>query len=313
MKHARSLMMALLAVTAAVAGQADTLIVDGTTYRDVYVRQSESLFYVQLPDSGTVLTVPKTNVAPGSLSLSAEPAEREALLARWKEANAKRHGETAPSAPARALSPIQSTFTQQPGPPAREPARVLRLSGEASAGLAPRDSKYVTDGRVPYIKLNDVRMGDALKAILRGMNLDYRVQGDVIFISSPERLRTEAWEALETRVYQINNAGADSLPKVVLRSPGGVAGYGPNAGSYGGQRGMYGGAYGGNNMAMGGMGYSGGGYGMGMNGGYGGRMGAYGGQDVTAISNISDLFSNIDDRIVGESPARIGGEDLLIR
>jgi hypothetical protein len=28
---------------------------------------------------------------------------------------------------------------------------------------------------------------------------------------------------------------------------------------------------------------------------------------VTATSNVSELFSNIDDRMVGEAPATIGG------
>nr|HPO14734.1 hypothetical protein [Candidatus Hydrogenedentota bacterium] len=50
-----------------------------------------------------------------------------------------------------------------------------------------------------------------------------------------------------------------------------------------------------------------GGYGGGM-GGYGGMRGGYGGggMDVTAVSNISSLFSRYPDQMVGEPPADIG-------
>ncbi len=124
------------------------------------------------------------------------------------------------------------------------------------------------------------------------------------------------------RVQQVS-LGGDALPKIVLRNPplrhaptgmqrpntmmrqpqqqfGGGMGTGtrgmPGTGGMGtGMRGMPG------TGGMAGMG------GMGMPG-MGGMMPGMGGmamRDVTVISNISDLFSNIDDRLVGEPLAEI--------
>jgi len=74
--------------------------------------------------------------------------------------------------------------------------------------------------------------------------------------------------------------GGDSLPKVVLKNPPASS-----AGSYTGGRRMN--------------------YGMNASPRYGGMRGMQGGyapmfRDVTIISNISELFSTIDDRIIGE-------------
>ncbi len=158
---------------------------------------------------------------------------------------------------------------------------------------------------VPYVKLQDVRLRDALDATLRPMGLGYEVHDGYVFVSTPERLRTEVSEPLQSRAYQLRNGGSDTLPKIVLRNPAQVYG----GGGYGGARGQYGaGGYGGYGGARGqyGAGGYGGGYGGG-GGGYGGYGGGMrGGPDVTAISNISDLFTTIDDRQVGEPPAVIG-------
>ena len=183
-------------------------------------------------------------------------------------------------------------------------------------------------GRVTYeyIKLEDVRLRDALDSLLRPLGLDYEVREGYVYISSIEKLRKETFEDTETRVYDVSGFGATTPPKIVLRSPAPVAnpayGYSGNSGGYGGgyasqtrsrqvSRGGYGGGgFGGGGFGGGGNGgggFGGGGYGGGGYGGGGfGGGGFGGGRDVTALSNISDLFSTIDDRIVGEAPAVIG-------
>ncbi|NLN91827.1 MAG: tetratricopeptide repeat protein [Candidatus Hydrogenedens sp.] len=150
-----------------------------------------------------------------------------------------------------------------------------------------------TDGRVPYINLKSVTLGEGLQALLRPLGLDYAVQPGFIWISKPTVIRRESFEKLETRYYELRNAGSETLFKVVLRNVlGGVADTYGGGGGYGGGMGGYGGGMGG--------------YGGGM-GGYGGGMGGYGGggssRDVTMISNISDLFTRISDMMVGEAPA----------
>ncbi|MGI6138269.1 MAG: hypothetical protein ACOYI9_04490 [Candidatus Hydrogenedentales bacterium] len=236
-----------------------------------------------------------------------------------------------------------------------------------------------TDGRVPYINMKNVSLAEALQALLRPLGLDYAVQPGFIWITRPSVIRRESFEKLETRYYELRNAGSETLFKVVLRNSfggiagGGMGGMGGGMGGYGG--GMGGGRMGGMGGGMGGYGggmgggmggygggmgggmggYGGGmgggmgGYGGGMGGGMGGYgggmgggmmgggmggygggmgggmmgggMGGYGGgmgggrmggmgggmgggmMDVTAISNISDLFTTISDMMVGEAPA----------
>ncbi len=156
------------------------------------------------------------------------------------------------------------------------------VPGQTGYGVSP-DVYYGTksNGIVPYISLKDVTLREALKALLRPLGLDFSVQPGFVWISKPEIIRQESFEALETRFYEMRNVGADRLFKLVLRNPfGGVGGMGGGMyggmGSYGG-RGMYGGMGGYGGGMYGGMGgYGGGMYGGGM-GGYRGGMGGYGG------------------------------------
>jgi type II secretory pathway component GspD/PulD (secretin)/outer membrane protein assembly factor BamD (BamD/ComL family) len=136
----------------------------------------------------------------------------------------------------------------------------------------------VTDGYVPYIKLEDVPLSDALKALLRPLNLSYSVQPGFLWISTAEKIRTESFEELETRIYELRNAGAETLFKIVIRNPGGQGaqnfgiGGGQGGGGFGGQGGGGFGGQGGGGFG----GQSGGGFGGG-GGGFGGGGGSFGG------------------------------------
>lgn len=106
-----------------------------------------------------------------------------------------------------------------------------------------------------------------------------------------------------TRLYAIT-AASDTLPKIIVRNAGGPAGgsFGGGTGGMGG--GGFGGGVGQGGFAGGGFGGGAGGFGgAGMGGGAFGGGGGFGGPQ---ISNISQLFSTIDDRLVGETPAVIG-------
>ncbi len=87
---------------------------------------------------------------------------------------------------------------------------------------------------------------------------------------------------------------------IVIHQEGGRSAAVASPGGYGGGvAAARGGAYGGAG--------AGAGFGGGRGGGYGGAGGGYGGGGGGAFfSNISELFSTIDDRLVGETPAQIG-------
>lgn len=278
---------------------ADSITVGERQFNHVLVRESESLYYIQDPATGLVESVAKEKVAPGDFKPTIDPAERVALQAAWKAAQAKVRPQArlieAPAASAPAASAERESD---------RPAQLLRQRGSA----APADETDPrSDGRIPYLRLNNVPLGSALDATLRPLGLDYVDVGGYLFISTPERLARESFEPIETRAFHF--APEETLPKIVLRSPavtargaGGAAFSGGSAGAQVGFGGVNsGGGFGGSSGQGGGFGQ--GGFG---GGGYGGGGGFQQQADVTAISNISDLFSTIDDRLVGETPAQIG-------
>jgi len=262
------------------SASADSIVVEGVRHENVLIRESSRLYYVQDIATGKVWNVERSRVAAGDVQKEDDPDRREALQAEWARAS----GEKRP-----AINYIQA------------PAEVA-ASGERELGDATR-----SDGKVPLLKLKGVPVSTALDAVLRPLNLDYQVQEGYIFISTPEILARESLEPIETRTYSGIGDAYETLPKIVLRSPAGVTGggftggFGGGQGAGGGQRGNIGG-FGGNA----GGGFAGGGFGGG--GGQGGFGGQGGGnaRDVTQLSNISELFTNIDDTLVGEAPAQIG-------
>lgn len=163
-----------------------------------------------------------------------------------------------------------------------------------------------SDGMIPYINLKDTPLGEALKALLRPLGLSYSIEPGFLFVSKPEIIQRESFEDLDTRYYELRNAGAETLFKLVLRNQFSVSplssGTGGGQGGFGGGQGGQGGFGGGQGGFGGGQG--GGGFGGGQGGGgFGGGGGQGGGGDVTATSNISDLFSTFPDEAVGETPA----------
>lgn len=94
----KSICMALVpAIT--VAGSlpclADEIAVGGIQYQDVYVRTSGSMYYIQTPDDGKVITADIETVDLESVKIAEDEAERAAILTRWKESKARREEQEA--------------------------------------------------------------------------------------------------------------------------------------------------------------------------------------------------------------------------
>ena len=73
------------------------------------------------------------------------------------------------------------------------------------------DAKYVTDGVISYVNLQNVTLREALKAVLRPLGLTYSVQRSFIWISTAEHLRHETFEELETRFYSLQSGQVQNL------------------------------------------------------------------------------------------------------
>ncbi len=74
------------------------------------------------------------------------------------------------------------------------------------------------EGYLDKLKLKDVPLRTVLDVTLRQMDLDYIVEDDYIWVSSPERIRHEEREKAQSRFFDLNT-GAYTLPKIVVRAP----------------------------------------------------------------------------------------------
>lgn len=165
------------------AGFADSITVAGKTFSDVYIRETPSMYYVQVPADGSVFSASKRDVPAHAVSILKDAAQRESLLNAWKSKHE----------PPRNASPNDAPKQAEPKPVA-----------------------------VASEKHQDVPLRYALKAALRSKNLDYRAENGYLYISTPQKLREEPFEPLETRYYTLKSPSGDTLPKVVVRDPAGA-------------------------------------------------------------------------------------------
>ena len=229
---------------------ADRIAVQGVTHEDVYVRSSATMYYVQVPATGAVWSVPKAEVAPENVHLSAD-AERAALLAQWNTARASSR---------------------------QAPSHILSTEGAAELKSEPPLLTNVGD---------DPPASHEERTANANLTRQHRV--------APQAPHSDG---LETRVYAISPV-TETLPKIVAQAPNaalaGGGGFGAGSGvttggGFGANQGAALGAGAGFPGAAGGAAAAGG-------GGFGG--GNFG---ATHFSNISQLFTTIDDRLVGEAP-----------
>jgi hypothetical protein len=79
---AQEILPAFTPIPEALRGKGDRIQFDGVEQADVYVIESDSLFYVRFPERGVVESVTK---AGAQASISEDGESREALLAIWKQ------------------------------------------------------------------------------------------------------------------------------------------------------------------------------------------------------------------------------------
>jgi hypothetical protein len=287
--YTRRLVVLLGGALVSLAGYADSITIGGKEHSGVIVRESGTRYYIATPADGKAFSVEKSAVDAGSFKAS-DTATRAQLQREW-EFNAG-FTQRAAAEQRAALKQSQASLNIQ---------KPIRITAPAGTREEPRRD-YATGGMVDHIKLSNVPLREALDATLRPLNLTYETDGNVLFITTPDQARNESNEALQARAYALN-AAAETLPKILVANPGGPMGGGGFTGGGGagfGSGGIGQGAFGGN-FGAGGM--MGGGFGGGQ-GGFGGGFGGGGG--TVQISNISQLFTTIDDRLVGETPAVIG-------
>jgi bla regulator protein BlaR1 len=72
---------------------------------------------------------------------------------------------------------------------------------------------YVTDGYIQYVNLKEISLREALKSMLRPLGLTYTVESSFIWISTPDNIRHESFEELETRRYNLSDSWIEHISK----------------------------------------------------------------------------------------------------
>lgn len=242
---------------------ADTITIDGTRYDGVYVRESDSRYYVQIPSNGQTLSAPKSRVDASQVVLTEDKSERDALLLEWRIQNAVDDPRAQEGTEGSLLSHGVSMTHPSPQETWESVSSQSDLRVDRSAPLkthaaladpvTPRqqtvrmpadlDTGKATNGYVQPIKLDDIKLKEALDALLRPLNLDYEVRDGYIWISTAEKIRSESSEPLEVRTFHLNHAGGEVLPKIGLSNMGGPGGIVSGGTGYGGYGNEYGGGY----------------------------------------------------------------------
>lgn len=73
--------------------------------------------------------------------------------------------------------------------------------------------------RIPIsIFVTDLPLESALKGMLRQRGLDFSIERDFIYVSTPELLRASSFEQMEVRFYKLRDASRITLPKLEARA-----------------------------------------------------------------------------------------------
>ncbi len=138
-----ALVAAPLLALALSTASADTLRVGNTVYDDVYVLETDTLFYVSVPSDGSVLSIRKAENQTFELARS-DDAERGQLYANWKAARKMR----APAPDFEIQAILKSAATKRSAPRGD-------LDQELNVPL-----KDVAEDGHPILRLKGVRMED---------------------------------------------------------------------------------------------------------------------------------------------------------
>ncbi len=251
----RALTVQLIAlVLVAGFGFADSITIGDQTFNDVYVREAGHYHFVQDPATGKVKSFRSTEVSSVIIS---PPSDRAAILAKWKEANARLRG----------IAPKKEEPESQPT------ASVPKAPSPKPPPAAAKDS---------------VSVRETLKTKLPEHGLKHQVVDDHLSIRPIKEKDTAPKSRLQTKVYTPKAPSEATLPKIVVQSPAAAGSGASGRGTSGVQTGGGGGGATGSANAN-----------AGANPG-GGNV-----QSAIPITNISQLFTTIDDRLVGETPAVI--------
>ncbi len=145
---------------------ADSIVIDGRTYRNVYIQSSGRLYYVLNPADGKALSVPKEDIDTSTMRLTESRSERKQLYEDWKLKSGERRSDR-----------TMSTGAE------RTPASVEEVAVKSKAVREGRAVAYESKGKGVVLTNRPNRLRDLAK---RG-SLFVNEKGSRILTNRPSR------------------------------------------------------------------------------------------------------------------------------
>jgi len=124
---------ALAIVLIAFWAAADTITVGDTTYTDVYIGQGSTMYYVSIPEDGTVLNVPIKEAS--GVEITEDQEVRSVLFREWQKNNLERRGlpQPAPKVAEISETPYAATGSKESEKKSKKPEPAVRVRRHRSA------------------------------------------------------------------------------------------------------------------------------------------------------------------------------------
>lgn len=121
-----------VSLVAGFTASSDSIRVGDVSYENVYVVKGRSMYYVSIPEDGTVLNVDASEVDPAAVKITENKAARQQLFEAWSKKNRERLNLAPP------VSAEINDIPQTSAPTASEPKR-LTIAAPPSDGAAAYD------------------------------------------------------------------------------------------------------------------------------------------------------------------------------
>lgn len=76
--------LSLFAVLTPFGASGDSIVIDGVRHSNIHISIGSSMYYIQDPHDGSLVSIPKSRVAESDVSFTADPARRKELRDTWK-------------------------------------------------------------------------------------------------------------------------------------------------------------------------------------------------------------------------------------
>jgi hypothetical protein len=173
----------------------DAVVVNGQRYENIYLGAGTDSYYIQNPEDGSMITVPKSAVKEKDIEITPDRNERRRLHDQWRLRQMNKSVDPPISAPA-ALSPKSATpaTTEPPAPRPEAGVKPIKLP-VAISGLGPRDKDRQND----TVAIGNVEPHGSLNG--RKVFIDAR--GTPVLTNKPEKFSGRPEYVEVTLHYQI--------------------------------------------------------------------------------------------------------------